>query len=366
MKKRIIYILGILVLIGLMFVIRQPGTDEYATQPLPELPVPPLRELAERKGVSLGMFASLKYLRERPYGEIITTEFDQVVIDGEPNWKFEDHTLRPAEDQYDFSHIDQVFEFADQNDMPVRIQHLVWGDEKWLPDWLTNGKYSDDQLLDILKKHIATVTTKYKGRVREYTVVNEAFSRKLETGGNKDWWGERLGTRYIDAAFLEARRNDPDAVLILNDFGNETEGDISNQIYKYVVSAQKRNIPIDAIGMQMHIDATRAPDKAKVVSNMKRFADLGLKVYVTEFDVNMEFAVGKDEDKLATQAQIYKDMLAACVEVGPEICPNFSFLGLIDRQSWYNGLGHTNAKPLMFNDDYSPKPAFYAVREVLQ
>lgn len=78
-------------------------------------------------------------------------------------------------------------------------------------------------------------------------------------------------------------------------------------------------------------------------------------------DVQMNKA---EEESL--QAEIYKAMLGACLEVGPEVCANFGFLGLIDRQSWYNGIGITDADPLMFYDDYTPKPAYYAVREALQ
>jgi endo-1,4-beta-xylanase len=341
-------------------------TDSYVVQAMPELPVPPLKELGERKGIQVGSFASLKYLRERPYSEILASEFEYAIIDGEPNWTFEDFTLRPTSDTYDFSHLDQVFDFADQNNMPVRVQHLLWGDEKWLPAWLKEGNYNNEELLQIIQEHIETVGARYAGRVREYTVVNEAFSRELETGGNKDWWGDRLGTEYIDKAFIWAREADPDAILILNDFGNETEGDISNLMYTYIKDAKARGIPIDGLGMQMHISGESIPPKDKVISNMRRFADLGVKIYVTEFDVNMHNFNGSNEDKDKKQAEIYKELVGACVEVGPEVCPNFGFLGLVDRQSWYQGIGIKDAEPLMFRDDYTPKPAFFAVREALE
>lgn len=346
------------------FITRNP--DPYITQAPPQLPDPSLKDLATRRGIQIGSFASLKYLRERPYTVILASQFNYLIIDGEPNWRFENSTLRPSINGFNFTDLDKVFYFAKQNDMPVRVQHLLWGDAKWLPDWLTQGNLNRQQLLDVIHNHISTVESRYKGRVREYSVVNEAFSRKLLTGGNHDWWGEKLGSDYINKAFIWARQADPNAVLILNDFGNETEGDISNSMYSYIKDARTRGIPIDAIGMQMHISGTNAPTKDKVVSNMRRFADLGIKVYVTEFDVNMHGVVGNEKDKENKQAQIYSDMLGACIEVGPDICPNFGFLGLVDRQSWYNGLGIHDANPLMFHDNYTPKPAFYSVRAVLK
>ena len=341
------------------------NSDPYTTQAPPALPNPPLKKLAERRNIQIGSFASLKYLRERPYNTILASQFNYAIIDGEPNWRFEDSTLRPSKNTFDFTNLDKVFNFADKHVMPVRVQHLVWGDTKWLPDWLTTGNFSHNELLNILQNHITTVAAKYKGRVREYSVVNEAFSRKLLTGGNHDWWGERLDYEYIDKSFIWARAADPNAVLLLNDFGDETEGDISNLMYSYVRDAKSRGIPIDAIGMQMHISAANIPPRDKVVANMRRFSTLGVKVYVTEFDVNMHDVSGSAKDKEAQQAKIYSDMLGACLDVGHDVCPNFGFLGLVDRQSWYNGLGIHDANPLMFHDNYDPKPAFYAVRAAL-
>lgn len=369
MKKKITILVVVMMALavgGALAYMTNSNKDPYTTQALPELPVPPLRELAEQRGVQIGSFASLKYLRERPYSEILQTEFEYITVDGEPNWRFEDFTLRPAQDTFDFSHLDQVVDFADQNNMPIRIQHLLWGDEKWLPDWLTKQVHTEAELRAIISKHIATVGARYTGKVREYTVVNEAFSREIKTGGNEDWWGKQLGRSYIDLAFTEAKKADPHAVLILNDFGNETEGEISNNMYNYVKDARNRGIPVEALGMQMHIDSSNAPSKQNVVTNMRRFADLGLKIYITEFDVNMHDFKGSKEERDQRQAQIYSDMVGACVEIGPHACPNFGFLGLVDRQSWYNGISIHDAYPLMFNDDYTPKPAFFAVRDALQ
>ncbi|MDO8471877.1 MAG: endo-1,4-beta-xylanase [bacterium] len=340
--------------------------DPYTTKAPPPLPNPPLKDLASSREVQIGSFASLKYLRERAYAEILASQFNYAIIDGEPNWRFENHTLRPSKSTFDFADLDRVFDFAEQNGMPVRVQHLLWGDDKWLPDWLTKGNFSDKELLAIIHNHIQTVGNRYKGRVREYTVVNEAFSRELETGGNKDWWGQQLGRQYIDQAFLWAHETDPNAILILNDFGNETEGEISNLMYDYIKGAKSRGIPIDAIGMQMHISGTNVPAKEKVVANMRRLSNLGITVYVTEFDVNMHDTSRNKKVKYADQAKIYSEMLGACLEVGPDICPNFGYLGLIDRQSWYNDIGLNDANPLMFFDDYTPKPAFYAVRQTLE
>jgi endo-1,4-beta-xylanase len=329
-----------------------------------ELPQPSLAALAKQRGIELGVYVARDRMDEHVYMDIARDQFGFVVIDGQPNWQFEDGQLRPGPDQYDYSRIDQVLAFAKAHNKPVRMHHFVWGEEKWLPDWLKNSNYTEDQVLDLMRQHILTVGEHYKDDVREWTVVNEAFTRGLGVNGLRDWWKDATGGQeYISRAFRWAREADPDAILILNDFGNEVENTNSNAMYEYVKKMKADNVPIDAIGMQMHIDGTKPPSKEDVIANMKRFAELGVKVYVTEFDVNMNDVAGDEGHKEREQARIYHEMLRACIE--SRVCPSFAYLGITDKESWYNEMGVPNAMPLFFDRDYQPKPAFYSMRDAL-
>ncbi len=329
-----------------------------------QLPAPPLVELARRRDLELGVYVARDRMNERQYMDIARDQFGFVVIDGQPNWQFEDGQLRPGPDEYDYSRIDEVLAFARANDKPVRMHHFVWGEEKWLPDWLRDGHYSQDEVMELMKRHILTVGGHYKDDVREWTVVNEAFTRGLGVNGLRDWWQDATGGQeYISEAFRWARQADPDAVLILNDFGNEVQNANSDAMYEQVRKMKAKQVPIDAIGMQMHIDGTKPPAKEDVIANMKRFEELGVKTYVTEFDINMNDVAGDEEYKEREQARIYYEMLRACIE--SKVCPSFAYLGITDRESWYNELGVPNAMPLYFDRDYQPKPAFYAIRDAL-
>jgi endo-1,4-beta-xylanase len=261
--------------------------------------------------------------------------------------------------------MDQVVIFAEQNHMSIQAHHLVWGEEKWLPEWLKNGNYTKSQLLDLIHNHISTVAGRYKGKIKEWTVVNEAFSRAQHIYGLHDWWADHIGDQsYIDESFRWAHQADPNAVLILNDFNNESANSISDTMFNYIKSAKARGVPIDGIGMQMHIDGTRPPDKAAVIANMQRFASIGVGVYVTEFDVNMADVKAKSAQKNRQEAQIYYNMMRACIE--SPACHSFSILGITDNESWYNHLGIKDARPLPFDGKYRPKPAYYSLRQALQ
>ena len=86
-----------------------------------------------------------------------------------------------------------------------------------------------------------------------------------------------------------------------------------------VKSMVDRKVPIDGVGMQMHVkldpEKGGPPDEAKVSANIARFGKLGLKVHITEMDVSCPDPCGEAE--LAAQAEVYASMLRACREFLP-------------------------------------------------
>ncbi len=358
--KALLAILVILLIIvgGYLYYMRQKQPQT------PFLPSPSLKELGQSHGIQMGNFAILSRLDEKPYTDILTSQFNLALADNTPNWHFTDGGLRPSRTTYNFKQMDEVVDFAEKNNMRIQAHHYLWGEEKWLPEWLKKGDYSKDELMDIIHDHINTVGKRYSGRIQEWTVVNEAFSRGQHVYGLNDWWADNTGGKdYIDQAFIWARQADPHSKLILNDFNNEGMNDISNEMYEYVKGAKSRGVPIDGIGMQMHIDGTHPPTKDEVVANMNRFAALGVDIYVTELDVNMNDIQAEGDDKNKIQAGIYYDMMGACIQANS--CNSFSLLGITDKETWYNYMGLKDARPLMFDKDYRPKPAFYSVRDAL-
>jgi endo-1,4-beta-xylanase len=332
----------------------------------PELARPPLKTLADKHGLELGNFAILTYLNDPDYSRILSSEFNLALIDNTPNWYFTDGGLRPGPDSYNFTNMDTVVRYAENNHMSMQAHHLLWGEDKWLPDWLKNGRYAPLQLKAVIHDHIAATVGRYKGRVQEWTVVNEAFTRGQHLNDLHDWWADNTGGYgYIDQAFIWAHEADPAAKLILNDFANEHFNPVSDAMYAYIKDAKARGIPIDGIGMQMHIDGTHPPDTNEVVQNMQRFGSLGVKVYVTEFDVNMSAVAAPDNARDQMQAVIYYNMMRACIESG--VCVSFAQLGITDKETWYNYMGPAaqNARPLMFDTKYRPKPAYFAFRNAL-
>jgi len=225
------------------------------------------------------------------------------------------------------------------------------------------------QLNDLLHEHVAKVVTRYRGRVFAWDVVNEAFD---EGGALKtSIWYNRPGiglvgksTAYIEQAFRWAHEADPQALLFYNDNGAETANTKSDAIYAMVKDLKARGVPIDGVGMQMHIFDLQA-DAEGISSNIARFTGLGVQVHITEMDVALpvDAAGHASASDLARQADIYRAIASACfVHAG---CTAIQTWGFTDKYSWI-GWKTKGAKgnALLFDRYYAPKPAFAALAEV--
>lgn len=345
---------GLVIVIGLVFFWRMSTRT-------PNLPKPPLKDLAQSHSVALGAHVLNVRLKDNVYRQILASQFAYVVSDREAHWDI----LRPSSTDYDFVKLDAVLNFANSHNMPTEVHHLLWGDQAFLPDWLKNGSYTKEQLRQLMHDHINTVLSRYKSQVATWTVVNEIFTRQQHVYGLHDWWADQLGgPTYVDDAFKWARQADPQATLLINDFNNEIENAVSNAEYAYLKGAKARGVPIDGVGMQMHINAANPPTKQAVIANMQRFATLGYKVYVTEFDVNINSLDGDAASKRSVEAQITYDMVRACIE--SKVCQSFDEFGITDKQDLLKSLARTDAHSYLFDSRYRPKPSFYSFRQAWQ
>jgi endo-1,4-beta-xylanase len=331
------------------------NTPTSSSSPSPTPPVS-LRSLAQARGIEIGAAVSAGPLRREPlYGETLAREF--TMLTPENAMKF--GPVHPEPDRYDFADADFIVDFAEAHDMQVRGHTLVWHNQ--LPAWLTDGTWTRDKLIDILREHITTVVGHYRGRVAAWDVVNEAVT---DDGSLRDTiWLRSIGPEYIDLAFRWAHEADPDALLFYNDYAAEGLGPKSDAVYALVQALLERGVPIDGVGLQMHVSLRWPPDPEAVAANMDRLGALGLAVHVTEMDVRIQGAPGTVEERLAAQANIYRDMMEVCL--GASACKAFVTWGFTDRHSWIpQHTGHPDA-PLLFDESYRPKPAYHAIMDAL-
>jgi GH35 family endo-1,4-beta-xylanase len=111
-------------------------------------------------------------------------------------------------------------------------------------------------------------------------------------------------TKYIEQAFRSAHEADPEALLFYNDNEGETVNLKSDAIYAMVRDFGARAVPIDGIGLQMHIFDLDL-DLAGIAANIARFIALGVQVPITEMDV----ALPTNPDGTVKDTKIWTDKL---------------------------------------------------------
>ena len=119
-------------------------------------------------------------------------------------------------------------------------------------------------------------------------------------------------------------------------------------------------MPIEGVGVQGHL-STRYGLPENMQQNLHRFAKLGLKTAVTEADVRSDLPV--DAPKIQAQAAAYSYMLESCLL--ERSCISFTVWGFTDKYSWVPVFFPTEGAATVMWDDFTPKPAYYTLRDTL-
>ncbi len=308
-----------------------------------------LRTLADSLGVKIGTSFSSS-LQDQQWKTIVGREFNLFAFSYGISWP----QIEPQQGQFDFTVADRLVAFGQSNGMRLHGQPLIF--PSITADWLTN--LSRDDLIQATRNHITQVVGHFKDIIKEWVVVNESYNPPYI---KKDIFYTTIGPEYIAMAFQAAREADPLAALIYNNDHNYTSNGIMTNVTTNVVSDLSSRGLIDSVGLEMHVDGSNPPNKDDVITTMQSY---GVPVLITEFDVDLQKVPGSQDDRYALQAQIYRDMLAAALSSG--VCKSFTVWGIRDKNSWLvKDRGEPNAAPTMYDDDLNPKPAYFAVRDVL-
>lgn len=315
-----------------------------------------LRALAEKRGIYIGAAVAIEPLKQEPlYRQTIEREFNIVVAENAFKWSL----VRPKKSKFNFKDTDLLVDFAEKNGMKLRGHTLVWHRQN--PKWLTEGDYSRDELIRILKDHIQTLVGRYRGKILAWDAVNEAIDDETGAYRTDSFWYQKLGADYIKLAFEFAREADPGAKLYYNDYSAEGINKKSDGIYKLLRELKNRKVPVDGIGWQMHLE-NGFRIEPQHYENAGRLAALGLELSITEMDVRMKLPSTPDE--LRKQADAYRDVARFCL--AESSCKALLLWGFTDKHSWVGKEFPDTGDALIFDVFYKPKPAFTALREAFE
>lgn len=302
--------------------------------------------------------------------------------------------LLPEKEAYRFDAADAVVDFGEKHDLFIVGHTLVWHNQT--PDWFFKNAQgrpnTPEQQIERMRQHIETVAGRYKGRVHAWDVVNEVIA---EDGSYRPTtWVEGVGDgdTLVKKAFEFANQYAPDAELYYNDF-NAWRPAKRDGIVRMVKMLQKAGIRIDGIGIQGHW-GLNYPKTEYIEQAIEAYAALGVKVMITELDVDVLPLTREGQiigqgmmhpqyelEEFKNYLDPYRDGLPA--EVQQQLADRWAELfgifykhrdkidrvtlwGVHDPMSWKNGYPIPNRTnyPLLFNRDYSAKPAVEAILQV--
>jgi len=332
----------------------------------------------------------------------VKDQFNQIVPENDMKWAL----IHPREgaEGYDFAPADAFVNFGLSNNMYLVGHTLVWHAQT--PQWVFAGtnpppvdvtnaaagtvvstnavgtsrfgrgfgpyagpRASREELLQRMRDHIHTVVGRYKGKVKVWDVVNEAIADGGTNILRKSLWLEIIGPDFIAKAFQYAHEADPDAILRYNDYGLENPAK-RRKLITLIKSLQDEHVPVMAIGSQAHLNVSITFENMDQA--LKEMETLGLPIHITELDVNSaqggQRSTGADIANNATTTQgglvsdadrkladAYAGLFRAFLKHAKSI-KVVTFWGPNDANSW-----RANGKPLLFDVNCEPKPAFDAV-----
>jgi endo-1,4-beta-xylanase len=331
-------------------------------------------------------------------------QFNQISPENDMKWSI----VHPREgaDGYDFGPADAYVDFGLKNHMYIVGHTLVWHGQT--PRWVFAGttpradasnppapalpppanraeenpgggfgrgfnfngpRATREELLQRMREHIHTVVGRYKGKIKVWDVVNEAIADGGPNTLRDSLWLQIIGPDFVANAFQYAHEADPEAILRYNDYGLENPAK-RQKLITLIKELQAQKVPVMAIGTQTHVSVS-SPTFEEEDRTLTELETLGLPIHVTELDVNSaqggQRNTGADvaSNAAATQGGQVEDANQRLADQYASLFKAFlkhksvkvvTFWGVNDGVSW-----RRNGKPLLFDSDDRPKPAFDAV-----
>ena len=310
--------------------------------------------------------------------EIIKTHFNSITPENVLKWAL----VHPEPARYDFEAPDRFVKFGEKHGMFIVGHTLVWHNQT--PAWVFQNEKGNsvnrETLLKRLRDHIFTVVGRYKGRIKGWDVVNEALNQ--DGTMRQSSWMKIIGEDYLELAFKFAHEADASAELYYNDYDLELPAKRAGAV-ALIKKLKAAGVPVAGVGLQNH-NLMDWPSAADEDATITAFSTLGVKVHITELDVDVlprttkpgaDYAV---DVPVTPQLNPYVDRLPDAMQLAlakryaelfrvymkhRDAIERVTFWGVADGDSWLNNWpmkGRTNY-PLLFDRAGQTKPAFDAI-----
>lgn len=272
--------------------------------------------------------------------------------------------------------IDRCIEFCRENGIEPREHALAY--EYFFPKWLYDAPV--DEIKQALERRCQEISARYADQIRTIEVTNEMAHTKGRTALYEE-------PDYVNWCFELAEKYFPHNQLVINEVTRFAWGDCcrtSDKYYAYTEAAMLKGARIDAIGMQYHMffrsedeyERTRPYyDPQNLIRHMDLYARLNKPLQITEVTIPAYTDLPEDEQ---LQAEIITQLFS--IWFAHPAVEQIIYWNMIDgyahlwdpdpvkiRQSQGNmTLGENYYRGGLLRFDMSPKPAYYAIRDLFE
>ncbi|RRB02022.1 endo-1,4-beta-xylanase [Larkinella rosea] len=282
--------------------------------------------------------------------------------------------IEESKGKFNFKEADYWVQQAQSNPMRLHGHCLVY--HIATPDWLTKIK-ATGEFEAVVKNHIQTVVSRYKGKIKSWDVINEIFEANPSNPNSNIkntifralYASDDAYMAFVQRCFVWAHEADPNALLFYNDNAFDNTPARLNGFLKFAADCKRNGIPLHGVGTQMHIDINTP--EAGIQSSLKALAATGLQVHISEMDIkvntkgdnNMVFTtevLNKQRAKYQFVATAYKQLVPVSQQYG------ITMWDMGDSDSWIVKMRNEHDVPTLFDSQYKKKPAFFGLLEGLK
>ena len=331
---------------------------------------PGLHALAAKKGIRFGSAIGAGQLDDPQYLAIVRRECATIVAENEQKW----YTIYPSPDVVNFEPADRMVNFAKANGLGMRGHTLLWHRKRWSPQWVNELEFpSAAETEKFVGARIAQMASRYHPFIYSWDVVNEAISD--ETGEFRETsLSKKMGERLIDFCFAVAKENAPNSKLVYNDFMSWEKTSTAHRtgVLKFLERILSRGVPIDGLGMQSHSnyempDEFTAERQRDWIAFCDAVVDMGLEIYITEFDVNdtrLRSDVAYRDRLTSDYTRRYLDLMLQYPQL-----KEILIWGMVDGQNWLQDFLPRDdgilKRPTVYDENYKAKSMRKAIAESL-
>ena len=329
-------------------------------------PAANLGAIAAKNGYLFGAAAAQVIDTDPAYRQLYVTQTRIITTD--IALKMATLAARPGPKHFELA--DRMLAFCHQNRIAMRGHCLIWNE--WVPAWIKS--MSTQERRSYFDSYIDEVVARYKGKLQSWDVVNEPFwpGHRAPGGFRVGPWYDAFGPDYISRAFKRAAQVDPNTKFVLNEAQTERDDAVGlavrSGLLKLVADLKHAGVKLDVVGLEGHLQPQYPHDPGRFDEFLHQLGDLGVDIYITEFDVydgTFPDDIAARDAAVAKTAQEFLQPTLRHPAVKALICWE-----LADNYSFYRGMSqykHTRpARPLPYDDHLQPKPLWHVIAQSLE